>query len=59
MSVIEISGRASMGAMKKPWMMHLAIHSPLLETYALPPVSKVAHEYPITEKHYLQTLVPW
>jgi hypothetical protein len=35
MSVTEISGRASIGAIKKPWRMHLAIHSPLLVTCAL------------------------
>lgn len=35
MSVTEISGSASMGEIKNPCKMHLAIHSPLLVTYAL------------------------
>lgn len=39
MSVTEISGRASIGAIKKPWMIALAIHSPSLVTYALSTVS--------------------
>jgi hypothetical protein len=47
-----------MGATKKPWMMHLAIHSPLLDTYALRNHGQSCPKDRSLDGIHLQILVP-